>query len=290
MHITSKIKINTNIVGLVALSLAIIIPLSGCVATEKKLTKDQFLTKEPVLNKQLSQEDFAFPSRPPKLSLGQTVFTQNCATCHTASSMTYDKIKDTRPIDTYLMLTRGDHGHPTFPKLTRDQRWEAIFYARYLAGGADIKNKDVASIFGSNCAVCHGAKGFADGPLFTGHPAAHELGLAPIKDEFDPPPANFHSYSRMYNRTDDQLVKFISEGVYPSAMPSWLGREDLSKGVVFNESLIRDLVKYVRQFSYEDDLPASSGSSTTSAKPAGKKSKLLSAAIPGAKLSKSEKH
>jgi len=236
---------------MMALFVGMALIYSGCASEESLNTKAGFV-QEPVLNPQLAKEDFAFPSRPPRLSHGKVVFEQNCAVCH-HGNLHYDKIKTERPIDTYLMLTRGDNNHPTFKNLDRDQRWEAVFYARYLGGEADIKNKDIAAIFGSNCAVCHGTKGFADGPLYTGH-GPHELGMAPVKNAFEPPPANFHSYARMYNRTDDQMFKFISEGVYPSAMPSWKGREDKAKGVTFDDSLIHDLVKYVRQFSYENDL------------------------------------
>ncbi len=232
-----------------------VLALSGCAEEEKLSSSQSSLLQDPALNAQLERDDFSFPSRPPRLSLGKQVFTQNCATCHTAGSISFDKIRDARPIDEYLLLSRGDHGHPKFRNITRDQRWQAVFYYRYLGGEANTQNKDIAAVFGSNCAVCHGAKGFADGPLYSGHASAHELGMAPVKGAFDPPPANFHSYSRMYERTDTQLVKFITEGVYPSAMPSWKGREDKDKGVVFDDALILDLVKYVRAFSYENDLP-----------------------------------
>jgi mono/diheme cytochrome c family protein len=272
--ITSKVFFSNRLPALLfSLGLAGMVIMSGC-SSEKDLSGEQKLLQEPVLNAELAKEDFSFPSRPPRLSQGQAVFQQNCATCHTAKTISYDKIKNARPIDMYLMLTRGDKNHngETFKKLTRDKRWESVFYYRHLAGAADIKTKEVAALFGANCAVCHGSKGFADGPLYTGHASAHELGMAPVKNAFDPPPANFHSYSRMYNRTDDELVKFISEGIYPSAMPSWKGRRDVDKNIDFNEATIRDLVKYVRTFAYENDLPTD-----TSAKPAsGKNGKELS--------------
>ncbi len=248
--------------------------LSGCVA-KKDLSARKSLISEPVLDPKLSKEDFAFPSRPPRLSRGKVVFEQNCASCHGMGSLTYDQIKDRKPIDQYLMLTRGEKGHaPGFRNLDRDARWEALFYARYLAGGAEIKNDQIAEVYGSNCAVCHGTQGFADGPLYTGHASAHELGMAPVKNAFYPPPANFHSYSRLYNRTDDQLHKYIVEGIYPSAMPSWKGREDKDKGVVFDDALIRDLVLYVRKFAYEDDLPQNA-----SGQSGAEKEKEISAAI-----------
>lgn len=259
---------------------ALLVPLSGCVQ-KKDVSGQQDLLSQPTLDAAKSEADFSFPSQPPNLTKGKVVFEQNCATCHGAggnTTLSYAQISKTRPIDSYLMLTRGDNNHPKFnEKLTRDQRWEALFYTRYIAGEGQIQNKDIAAIFGSNCAVCHGNKGFADGPLYTGHASAHELGMAPVKNAFEPPPANFHSYSRMYNRTNEEIARFIREGIYPSAMPSWLGREDKDKGVVFDEALITDLVKFVRTFGYDNVNLPESGTEAPSARPA----KELSALMPG---------
>jgi mono/diheme cytochrome c family protein len=244
----------------VLLPLLGIVLFSGC-AAEHRSVKDKSLLERPVLDVQVVKEDFSFPSRPPRLSEGQKVFQQNCATCHTGKAMSSTRLWETRPIDTFLMLTRGDHAHPAFPKLSRDQRWEAVFYARHLAGETQYKTKDVAAVYGSNCMVCHGSSGKADGTLYTGH-GPHELGMAPVKGAFDPPPADFHSYRRMYNRTNAQITQFITEGIYPSAMPSWKGRVDKDKGFVFDDVLIEDLVKYVRGFSFENDLSTAATSPT----------------------------
>lgn len=264
MPIPSIELTRSKVLLLAMVGLLSVAPLSGCIS-KKNLSQGQPLIERPELDPALVKDDFAFPSRPPRLSAGKVVFDQNCATCHSVKPR-YERIKNVRPIDMYLTISRGDKNHnpDTFKTLTRDQRWEAVFYYRYLAGGADIKTKDVAALFGSNCAVCHGSKGFADGPLHSGHASAHELGMAPVKGAFDPPPADFHSYSRMYNRTDDQLVKHIAEGIYPSAMPSFMGRRDVDKDIVFTEDVIRDLVKYVRAFSYEHDLTESSESGGSS--------------------------
>ena len=141
--------------------------------------------------------------------------------------------------------------------ITRDNRWASIWYYRFLSGQGTYSyaKKDLASIYGANCAVCHGKGGKADGSLYTGHASAHELGMSPYRNDFYPPPANFRDYSRFYNRTDDILVKHIAEGVYPSAMPSWYGRQDKDRNFVFDEPFIRDMVYYLREFAYENDLP-----------------------------------
>jgi mono/diheme cytochrome c family protein len=237
------------------LSMASLSMLTGCGAEEKSVSSSNSnLTQQVVLDETLSKEDFSFPSREPRLTRGAQVFSQNCAVCHGQGKkrLTYEYYKSARPIDDFLLLTRGDRKHPRFDKLTRDERWEAVFYSRYLAGGFHTKMQysDLEALFGGNCAVCHGKKGFADGSLYTGH-GPHELGMSPVKMAFHPPPANFHSYSRLYNRTDEELVRHIQQGLYPSAMPSFQGRQDIDKKVVFNEDSIRDLVKYVRTFAID---------------------------------------
>jgi hypothetical protein len=154
--------------------------------------------------------------------------------------------------------------HPAFKDtLNRDDRWAVIFYTRYLAGAGDIKSPDpktdVANIFGGNCAVCHGTKGRADGPLHTGKTGNHELHDAPLHHDFVPPPADFRQYDRMYNRTDAQLFRYICQGIYPSGMPSWYGNVNVDKETgevtyVFDDSLIWNLVRHVRSLAYDNDL------------------------------------
>lgn len=238
--------------------LALTFAFSACESDQALSDKSLHLVVPATLSEQYSKDDFAFPSRPPRLSMGKQVFAQNCSVCHVQKRITYNQIRQERPIDTYLMLTRGDKHHKSFKDtLTRDERWEAVFYARYIAGdGSYVGNKPkYDALFGANCAVCHGKKGNTEGTLHTGN-GGHDLGMAPVKGAFYPPPANFTSYSRMYNRYNDRLVKHIEEGIYPSAMPSFLGRVyDKETGAQFDEATITELVKYVRGFSYENDLP-----------------------------------
>ena len=193
------------------------------------------------------------------------------------------------PIDYYLYLTTG-HGPDVFMKtnerrkvfpafhpgkdgkvqtfrdtLSRQQRWEVIFYTRYLAGLADTGFKSLdgkplvlaSDIYGGNCAVCHGKRGHADGFLHTGKASSHELKNGPIHGAFYPPPANFTQYVRVYNRTDAQWYKYLCQGIYPSAMPSWYGNVDRDKNFVFNHELLWKLPRYLRTLSYNNDLPES---------------------------------
>ncbi len=279
-------RLRLNQLFAVVLLTTVLAGVSACSVNEQTGQGSDELLNNPVIDQKLSEQDFGFPSQPPQLSKGKTVFEANCSTCHTAAFFQQGNVKRdlayTTPIDLFVMLSSGkapkvvnpvdaEHRpqvlpaeHPAFKDLSRDERWEALFYARYLAGAGDIKAPnpnapEVANIYGGNCAVCHGTRGFADGPLHLGKTGSHEIHDAVIKHNLQPAPANFHQYNRLYNRTDAQLVKYVCEGNYPSAKPSWYGNvhRDASTGkveFVFDDSLIWNLIRHVRTFAYEDDL------------------------------------
>jgi len=261
--------------------------LSGCAGQTTKIVENQSnngLLSEPVVDKTLVAQDFAFPSRYPSLMRGREIFQAQCIKCHAQGYWQNDKVKHdisyTTPIDTYLMLTTGQAPavemptlqrrqvlparHPSFrDQLSRDDRWAVIFYTRYLAGAGDIQSPDpktdVAAIFGGNCAVCHGTKGQADGPLYTAKTGNHELHDGTQVHNLMPAPANFRQFNRLYNRTDAQLLKYICEGIYPSAMPAWFGNVNVDKDsgkitYIFTDNLISNLVRHVRTLAYDNDL------------------------------------
>jgi len=260
--------------------------MSGCTGQTTNLTdvKSSNILAQPMEDKKLAEQDFAFPSQLPSLMRGREVFHAQCVKCHAPAFWQTDKVKHdlayTTPIDAYLMLTTGQSPAVTLTtaqrrqllpamhqkfrnELSRDDRWAVIFYTRYLAGAGDIKSPDpktdVAAIFGGNCAVCHGTKGQADGPLYTGKTGNHELHDATQVKNLMPAPANFRQYNRIYNRTDAQLLKYVCEGIYPSAMPAWYGNVNVDKDsgkitYVFDENLISNLVRHVRSLSYNNDL------------------------------------
>jgi mono/diheme cytochrome c family protein len=257
--------------------------MTGCSVTTTSIKAPPPLLSQPVVDRRLTDEDFAFPAEPPSLKRGKAVFQVHCASCHDGAFWRTPKIVDrlayATPIDLYLLLSSGkapdvfyptaerravlSDTHPAYRQsLSRDDRWASLFYARYLAGAGDIqyqslngKPLDVASIYGGNCAVCHGKRGFADGPLHSGRASSHELASAKLHTGlFEPPPANFHDYKRMYNRTDAQMFKYIVEGIYPSGMPPWYGRRDKDYHFVFDDRLIWMLVRHERTFAYKNDL------------------------------------
>lgn len=276
-----------------AVAMSMIFMSSGCTSQTAKINNPKAtLLSEPVVDEKLTQQDFAFPSQLPSLMRGREIYFQkstqkpnNCIACHAQSYWQTPKVKQdlayTTPIDLYLMLSTGkapDYkdvltperkkllpaNHPAFRnEINRDDRWAVIFYTRYLAGAGDIKSADpktdVAAIFGGNCAVCHGTKGQADGPLYTGKTGNHELHDATLVHNLMPAPANFRQPSRLYNRTDAQLFKYLCEGIYPSAMPSWYGNVNIDKDTgkityIFDEKLLTNLVRHVRFLGYSDDL------------------------------------
>ncbi len=284
-------KISLRVCGrLAAMSvlLAAVTLVSGCTGQKAKIQSGaSSLVAETTINERLVQEDFAFPSHPPSLKRGKEVFQQHCVKCHAVGYWQQPKVKTnlayTTPIDLYLMLTTGKAPEIVLPtrerkqllpnhlavkdQLSRDDRWAVIFYTRYLAGAGDMpkpnaQSPDIAAIFGGNCAVCHGSSGRADGPLFTGKTGNHELKDAELVHNFMPAPADFRQYNRMYNRTDAQIFKYICQGIYPSAMPSWYGNVDRDKETgkvvfTFDDPVIWSLVRYVRTLAYNNDLPPS---------------------------------
>lgn len=285
MHFSSPKSFFSQALVLATVMAILPMAISGCTEREAKVSNATApLVSEADTDTRLAHEDFAFPSKPPSLKQGRLLFQQQCMKCHAPAFWQTQKVKEdiayTTPIDTYLLLTTGKapevvmptaqrrqllpKGHPAFKtELSRDDRWAVIFYARYLAGAGDIKSPDpkvdVANIFGGNCAVCHGTKGRADGPLHTGKTGNHELHDAQQRPNFMPPPADFRQYERIYNRTDAQLFRYICQGIYPSGMPSWYGNVNVDKDTgkvtyVFDDKLIWNLVRHVRTLAYENDL------------------------------------
>jgi high-affinity iron transporter len=84
-------------------------------------------------------------------------------------------------------------------------------------------------VFAQNCAVCHGVKGFGDGP------AAASL---------DPKPVNFHDLEFIQDNSPYAFYRVIKNGVTGTAMPSW--EYQLSQQEKW------DVIKYVRSFVQDE--------------------------------------
>src|SRR5690349_384730 len=97
----------------VAAAFSLMAFISGCSGQTARIGKDNQpgLLSEPVVDKTLTEQDFAFPSQPPSLMQGREIFQQQCVKCHAAAYWQTPKVKEdlayTTPIDLYLMLSTG---------------------------------------------------------------------------------------------------------------------------------------------------------------------------------------
>ncbi len=87
----------------------------------------------------------------------------------------------------------------------------------------------VNELYRKNCAACHGASGKGDGPL--------------AKD-LEPPPSNFHSMQRQYQRSVYDLYNTISLGVSGTPMPAFGNLSEQQRWA---------LAFYVSRFSASDE-------------------------------------
>lgn len=223
--------------------------LASCAQTEMSVPEKD---KQLVSFKQTeAPTDFVvYPDDRPSIPDGKIVFEKHmCASCHgmDGSGGTGPAIKDpmkiaqSKPVELYKSLTYGkDPQHHLLGTMSNRDVWNLVFYCRSL-GATPLTQAEIDEInpvFGSNCAVCHGTKGDGDGPL------ARNL---------EPMPANFQTFKRFYDRTDDVLFDHIANGIAFEGMPNFLGKEDKKKNVKFNHAYIKKLVQYVRTFHVSND-------------------------------------
>lgn len=109
-----------------------------------------------------------------------------------------------------------------------------------VVDGGDVSPRDQVFLlshkktFEYYCSPCHGIKGKGDGTFFT--------------IDLKPKPRNFTDVEYMKKRTDDQLVKSITEGSKAvdksNLCPPW--------GKTLTDKRIKELVVYIRGFSSQD--------------------------------------
>ncbi|MCF6154942.1 MAG: cytochrome c [Candidatus Brocadia sp.] len=116
----------------------------------------------------------------------------------------------------------------------------SILCAYSTAKGLDVSPREQVFLlspkktFEYYCSPCHGMKGKGDGTFFT--------------IDLKPKPRNFTDVEYMKKRTDDQLVKSITEGSKAvdksNLCPPW--------GKTLSEKRIKELVAYIRSFSVQE--------------------------------------
>ncbi len=265
---TPKILHSARKTSLVGLRLALALPLVAMLASCGQVDLSKGDTKMTKIDVTQGVEAVQYPDDVPSAGDGKIVWGMkeaNCAQCHgdgtggsakvNFSDKTY--MDQQKPVDQYMFVAYGENAehpknnatkaipnHPAMiDKLTKRQIWDLVFYARSLARPVLTSNDPgylpIDAVFGGNCAVCHGKKGNADGPLAHG---------------FEPSPANFGNLQRFYDRTDAVLWDHIANGIPWEGMPNFLHKQDRAKNVNFDEAYIWKLVQYVRHFQ-STDLP-----------------------------------
>ena len=237
----------TEIIRTVTLVMCIVLVgfmISACQSTFELRKVGLPSENKPLITSEATKEDFAYPTKDPSVVEGKKLFTQNCSSCHSfgreanKNEFTLKYINSVPPSQLFKTITNNEK-HPSFKdKLTRMERWDIVMYVRSVLFGLPKDYEDTKVKFGSNCAVCHGTRGFADGP---------------IHYYLNPPPANFNQYDRLYEKTDEKLFSEISNGIPWTAMPPWANRVDKDKHFEFDEKFRWELVKFVRSFGYSTE-------------------------------------
>ena len=237
-QITEILKTITLVMSIMLIGFVITACQSNLNINKVSLPSDQ----KPLISQKGTQEDFAYPTKDPSIVEGKKLFTQNCASCHSFSTgknaFTLKYVNSVTPSHLFKTITNNDKHLSFKDKLNRQERWDVVMYLRSELFGLPKDFEDIKIKFGSNCAVCHGTRGFADGP---------------IHYYLNPPPANFNQFDRLYEKTDEKIFEEISNGIPWTAMPPWANRVDKDKHFEFDEKFRWELVKFVRSFGYSTE-------------------------------------
>ena len=182
--------------------------------------------QKPLIGEKAAKDDFAYPTKDPSVVEGKKLFGKHCASCHEfgqgqgKNNFTLKYVNSVTPSHLFKVITSNEK-HPSFKSiLSVKERWDVVMYLRHQLFGLPEKFDDIKVKFGSNCAVCHGTRGFGDGDI-------HYF--------LNPLPANFNQFDRLYEKTDEKLFDEISNGIAWTAMPPWANRFDKDKHFEFDE-------------------------------------------------------
>jgi mono/diheme cytochrome c family protein len=241
--------LTTSLVALLLVVLPAVTLITGCGEQISVSGDDTKLVSKEVTK---GGQEAIYPDDKPSEPDGKVIYEKlSCAECHGSDGKgisgkaaidlaSAEYMRKQKPIDQYMFLAFGKDGlkHPTtLERVSSQKTWNLVYYVRSLATPL-LATKDfeaVTPVYGANCAVCHGPKGYGDGPLNK-------------YNVLEPNPANFQNYPRFYDRTDDVLFDHIANGIKWEGMPNFLGKEDKAKGVKFDQAYIWKLVTYVRAF------------------------------------------
>lgn len=242
MKFSSSVKITKSSAYLLVLPVVSLLASCGQPQITVPSTDNQLVSEKQT---EAPKDFVVYPDDRPSVPDGKLVYAKmQCASCHGADGSGGNgpalndtmKMSAVKPVDLYKHLTYGEkEQHHMLGKISNRDVWNLVFYTRSLSVAplTQAELDDILPTFGANCAVCHGTKGDGDGPL------ARNL---------EPWPANFTTFRRFYDRTDDVLFDHIANGIKWEGMPNFLGKEDKKKNVKFDHAYIKKLVQYVRNF------------------------------------------
>ncbi len=240
-------KDNLRRVMLPAFLLAVLLVLAGCgsaptptpapTGAQMTGTPAQAPTEapSPIEPTVLPADGNTVPPEMPSVVRGMGIYEANCATCHgvtgdgsglsgAADFTDTAFVRSRTPAEFFVSIRDGVEGTamPAWSgQLSEMEIWDALYYARTFATSAD-QIAEGQTLFGANCASCHGAAG--DGS-----------GLAGAAD--------FTDREFVVNRSSAEFFQSISGGVEGTAMSAW--------GDTFTDDQIWALVNYVWTFAYE---------------------------------------
>lgn len=242
--------VTTSLLALLLVVLPAVTLITGCGEQVTVKGDDTQLVSKEVTK---GGREAIYPDDKPSEPDGKVVYEKlSCAECHGSDGKgvsgktsidlaSAEYMRKQKPIDQYMFLAFGKDGvkHPTtLGQISSQKTWNLVYYVRSISSPllSAKEYADVTPVYGANCAVCHGPKGYGDGPLNK-------------YNVLEPNPANFQNYQRFYDRTDDVLFDHIANGIKWEGMPNFLGKEDKAKGIKFDQAYIWKLVAYVRAFS-----------------------------------------
>lgn len=160
-----------------------------------------------------------YPLVPPNPANGESIYNENCASCHgetgkgdgpRANQLPKQPypltspvlIRSAKPVEWYTIVTKGDLERfmPPFANLTERQRWDVIAYLYMLSTPVEAVAQG-EELFQASCFECHGEGGQGDGSRVSG---------------LESTPTNFTDLAFMAKISDQELFLTISDGVVPT--------------------------------------------------------------------------
>ena len=189
----------TEILKTITLVLCIVlvgVVLNAC-QTSVNFKNVSLPSEKPLVTEKAHAEDFAYPTKDPSAAEGKKLFATNCSSCHGfgqggKNNFTLKYVNSVTPSDLFKTITSSEKHQSFKDKLSIKERWDVVMYLRDELFGYPKNYDDIMIKFGSNCAVCHGTRGYGDGDI-------HYF--------LNPLPANFNQFDRLYEKTDEKLFK-----------------------------------------------------------------------------------